>query len=61
MKENGKWFYTGFMMSDGKTPRTVYVEGERNIKNSLKQGLKPVVEKKLKAKKVAGPKKEKKI
>lgn len=61
MKENGKWFYTGHMMSDGKTPRTVYIEGDKNIENSIELGMKPVEEKKVKAKKTVKPKKEKKI
>lgn len=61
MKENGKWFYTGHYMSDEKTPRTVYVEGESNIEDAIKKGLKFVEAKKVKVKKVLKKEKKSKV
>lgn len=53
MKKVGKWFCTGHKMSDGKTDRTVYIEGERNIRVAIGQGLKPVEVKKVIKKKAS--------
>lgn len=47
MDNKGKWFYTGHMMSDGKTHRTVYIEGTENIEVATDKGLKPVEVKKV--------------